>query len=293
MSDGLIAFLLAISAVAAGAPDFISGGYPMSWLFVVAYAASVRQTLVAAGLVTLYVAVVHLLLGLGPARVIGSVQFLVVGLIAGWAFDSLRKGEARRLQIESDLRREQEATARHQERATLARKLHDSVLQTMQMIRANADDASEVRYLARRQERELRRTIDEYRSPHERSFRAELLGARDRVEDLCRIEIEAVVRDDAELDSSMAVAIEAAQEAMMNAAKHSGAAQIHLYSEITDGRVRINVRDRGHGLSHNPMFTPMWLAHALKARLLPFGGAVRVDCPVEDGTDVTITMSRP
>lgn len=293
LSDGLVALLLAFSGAVAGTHDFISGGYPMSWLFVVAYAASVRQTLVAAGIVTLYVAFVHVLLGLGPARIIGSVQFLAVGLMAGWAFDSLRKGEARQLRVESDLRREQEATARHQERATMARKLHDSVLQTLQMIRANAGDECEVRYLARRQERELRRTIDEYRSPHERSFRAELLGARDRVEDLCRIEIDAVVRDDAALDAKTSVAIEAAQEAMMNAAKHSGASQIHLYSEIAEGQVRINVRDRGHGLGHNPIYTPVWLANSLRARLVPFGGAVRVDCPVEDGTDVTITVSRP
>ena len=36
-----------------------------------------------------------------------------------------------------------------------------------------------------------------------------------------------------------------------------------------------------------------WNVNSLKARLVPFGGVVRVDCPVEDGTDVTITMSRP
>jgi signal transduction histidine kinase len=291
-SDGLVSFLLAVSAVPAGAPDFISGGYPMSWLFVVAYATTVRSTMVAASLVTIYIGTVHVLLGLGIARTIGSIQFLVVGLIVGWAFDSLRKGEVSRLRAESDLREVQAATARHQERANLARKLHDSVLQTLQMVRANADDADEVRYLARRQERELRRTIDEYRSPHERSFRAELLGARDRVEDLCRIQIEAVIRDDAELDSRMTAAIEAAQEAMMNAAKHSGATQVHLYSEITDDQIRINVRDRGHGLYHNPMFTPVWLSTSLRSRLAPFGGVVRVDCPVEDGTDVTITLSR-
>jgi signal transduction histidine kinase len=287
-----VAFLLAGAAVAAGTPDFISGGYPISWLFVVAYATTLRPTMLAAAIVTGYFAVIHLLLSLGTSRTIGSIQFLVVGLIAGWAFDSLRNGEASRRRVEAELRAEQAATARHEERARLAGQLHDSVLQTLQMIRANADEGAEVRYLARRQERELRKTIDEYRSPHERSFRAELLGARDRVEDTCRIEIEAVVRDDAPLDAGLAAAIEAAGEAMMNAAKHSGARQIHLYSELSPSQLRINVRDRGHGISSHPVYTPQWLAESLRSRLLPFGGSVEVTCPVQDGTDVSITLDR-
>ena len=183
LSDGVVAALLTGAGWAAGAPDFLSGGYPISWLFVVAYATSLRWTMLAAVLVTFYSAWFHGLMDLGAMRTLGSIQFLVVGLMTGWAFDTLRNREALRIEAESNLREQQQESALHEERANLASRLHDSVLQTLQMIRMNADDPTEVRYLARRQERELRQTIDEYRSPHDRSFRGRAPRGRDRVED--------------------------------------------------------------------------------------------------------------
>jgi len=163
----------------------------------------------------------------------------------------------------------------------------------LQMIRMNADDPVEVRCLARRQERELRRTIDEYRSPHDRSFRAELLEARDRVEDLCRVEIEAVIRDDAELDPSLTAIVAVAHEAMMNAGKHSRATQINLYSEIADGAVKVNVHDRGRGFAGVAQADQERLRESLNGRVAPFGGSVRIASAVGAGTDVAITLPRP
>ena len=293
LSDGVVAALLTGAGWAAGAPDFISGGYPISWLFVVAYATSLRWTMLAAVSVTFYAAWFHGLLDLGAMRTIGSIQFLVVGLMTGWAFDTLRNREALRIEAEWELRNQQRVSVRHEERAILASRLHDSVLQTLQMIRMNADDPAEVRYLARRQERELRRTIDEYRSPHDRSLRAELLEARDRVEDICRVEIEAVIRDDAELDPSLTAMVAVAHEAMMNAGKHSGALQIHLYSEIADDMVKVNVRDRGRGLADVAQADQDRLRESLNGRVASFGGYVKIQSAVGAGTDVAITLPRP
>jgi signal transduction histidine kinase len=293
VADGVVALLMAAAAWAAGAPDFISGGYPMSWLFVVAYATSLRWTMVAAFIVTLYVAVFHGVLNLGVMRTVGSIQFLVVGLIAGWAFDSLREREALRLEAETGLRLEQQAAARHEERASLAGRLHDSVLQTLHVIRMEADDPAQVRYLARRQERELRRTIDEFRSPHQQSFRAELLGVRDEIEDLCRVEVDTVIRDDAELTPPLVAAVAAAREAMINAAKHSGATQIHLYSEISDGIARLNVRDRGLGIADGLATINQRLSESLVGRVAAVSGAVVIESAPGHGTDVTITVPWP
>jgi signal transduction histidine kinase len=293
LSDGVAAALLAGAGWAAGAPDFISGGIPMSWLFVMAYATSLRWTMAAAITATLYSALFHGLMGLGAIRTLGSIQFLVVGWIAGWAFDTLRNREALRLTAESNLRSQQQASARYEERAILASRLHDSVLQTLNVIRTHADDPDEVRYLARRQERELRRTIDEYRSPYKRSFRAELLGTRDQVEDLCRVEIEAVVRDDADLDATLAAVVCTAHEALVNAGKHSGAKQVHLYSEVADGRVTVNVRDRGRGLSDVAQAGREALWESLNERVSAFGGRVAIQSTVGEGTDVTIVVPRP
>lgn len=294
VADGVVALLIAGAAWPAGAPDFISGGYPLSWLFVVAYATSLRWTVVAAVTVTIAAAILHGVMNLGAMRTVGSLQFLVIGLMAGWAFDTLRDREALRLGAETAFRLEQQAAARHEERARLASQLHDSVLQTLHVIRMEADDPGQVRYLARRQERELRRTIDEFRSPFHQSFRAELLAVRDEVEDLCRVEVDTVIRDDAELTPSLAAVAAAAREAMINAAKHSGATQIHLYSEISDGIARVNIRDRGRGIGGQlPDINRQRLSESLVERVAPVSGAVVVDSAAGQGTDVTITVPSP
>jgi signal transduction histidine kinase len=293
ISDGVVAALLTGAGWAAGAPDFISGGYPISFLFVVAYATSLRWTMVAAVVVTFYSAFFHELMGMGAMRTVGSIQFLVVGLIAGWAFDTLRNREDLRLEAERNLRAQQEKSALHEERASTASRLHDSVLQTLQMLRMNADDPTEVRYLARRQERELRQMIDEYRSPYDRSFRAELLGARDRVEDICRVEIEAVIRDDAEIDPALTAMVAVAHEAMINAGKHSGSTQIHLYSEIANQMVKVNVRDRGRGFADGTQPDQDKLRESLNGRITSFGGHVHIESAAGNGTDVAITLPRP
>ena len=171
--------------------EFITGGYPMSWLFVVAYASNLIWTVVAGIGASIVFAFLHQLMDLDTFRVIGSVQFIVVAAVVGWAFEALRQRERMRLQAEerrnraeddrADAQRvlaiEREQRARLEERTDLARRLHDSVLQTLKLISAEAEDPAEVRYLARVQERDLRRTISEYQSPHEESFRADLANA--------------------------------------------------------------------------------------------------------------------
>lgn len=123
------------------------------------------------------------------------------------------------------------------------------MLQTLHAIRMGANDPSQSRYLARRQERELRRNIEEWRSEFSDSFKARLHAVRDEIEDTHRVEIEAVIRDDAEINSHLTAAIEAAREAMANAAKHSGSGNISLYSEFANGEAYIRVRDSGSGFA--------------------------------------------
>ncbi len=226
----------------------------MSWLFVAAIAWRLRGAVIASVLLTAWMAVLHELMGFELTRSVGSIQFIVVAVVAGWTFDAIREREALRLQAEeeraeaeSELAAQQQSATRLQERTEIARELHDSVLQTMKLISAAADDPSEVRYLARAQERDLRRTINEYRSPYEDSFRARLLEARAAVEDSCRVHIEQVIRDDAEMNPSLGALVDAAKEAMTNAARHSQSPTIDLFAEVRSGGVQVNVRDRGIG----------------------------------------------
>lgn len=292
VSDGLVAIVLSAAGWLAGADDFVSGGWPGSWLFMVAFASNLRWTLAAGGVLVASHAWLHVLLDLEPLRTAGTFQFITLALVVGWAFDALRHRDELRLGAERALAREMEQSARHQERTRLALHLHDSVLQTLHAIRVEAERPDEVRYLTRLQERELRRTIEEFSSPYEDSFRARLQRHRDEVEDLCRgLTIAEVIRDDAPVSEALEAGLQAAREAMMNAGKHAGVDQIDLYSEISDGEAVICVRDRGVGFE----------AAAVRGRgsamvgdtLAQWGGRMEIVSAPGAGTDVTIRVPLP
>ncbi|MGA7097674.1 MAG: hypothetical protein WB245_08915, partial [Acidimicrobiia bacterium] len=138
--DGALALLL-VSAGWFARTDFVSGGYPASWLFIVAFATTFRATIVIGVMATVVFALLHLAMGLDPTRLFGSIQFLVVAVVVGWAFDALRErellrihAETERAQAEAQLAVEQEKSMRLEERTNIARRLHDSVLQTLKLI---------------------------------------------------------------------------------------------------------------------------------------------------------------
>lgn len=293
--DAAVALLLVAAGWLADFGEFIVGGYPASWLFIVAYATSFAMTVIAGIAATAIFAVLHILMDLGLTRAFGSIQFVVVALVVGWAFDALRKWEQlhldteqERADAEHELAEEQQKSTRLRERSMIAGQLHDSVLQTLKLISASADDADEVRYLARVQERDLRRTINEYQSPFEDSFRARLLEARATVEDRYRIEIEQVINDDAEMDERLDAVVGAASEAMNNAARHSGSKTIDLYAEIRSGHVQVNIRDRGKGFDSTR--TRGGISHSIIDRVSAVGGSAEIKSAPGHGTEVLISL---
>ncbi len=69
------------------------------------------------------------------------------------------------LRIARDLVVERQARARAEERADMATRVHDSVLQTLALIQRRAEDPQQVVQLARAQERELRAWLFDGRAP--------------------------------------------------------------------------------------------------------------------------------
>ena len=281
--------MLAIGAasVASGAGELFHGGMPLSYVFVGALWGGLPGSLIAAVLLAIEQFAVHVIADLGAVRAAGSIIFFIIAAIVGWTFDRLRDYDLARRRAEGQLAAEREAIAAHEARVTLVNKLHDSVLQTFHAIRMGADDPAQSRYLARRQERELRRNIEEWRSQYGRSFRAALLSVRDDVEDIHRVEIQAVIRDDAELTPDLEAAIEAAREALTNAVKHSGAQSISLFSELADGKAFIHIRDNGRGID-DPVQTRLTVR--LNRRVEAVGGFVAIDSGETTGTEVKITV---
>src|SRR5699024_6935797 len=91
---------------------------------------------------------------------------------------------------------ERAARARESERADIAAHLHDSVLQTLSLIRARAHDPDTVQRLARGQERELRDWLYRDRPEPGDSLAADLRALAAEVEDLHGASIDVVTAGD-------------------------------------------------------------------------------------------------
>ncbi len=289
IGDVLITAFIGIAPTLAGAENLFHGGWLNSTLFVVAYAFSIRLTVVAGTAIAIEQVLVHWIDGRGVVPAAGSIGFVVIAVLGGWAYDHLRLQERQRLAIQTELDDAVATQARHEERLDIANRLHDSVLQTLAALRRDADDSAQVRFLARRQERQLRHTISEYRSPHQRSARAELQTICGDVEDMHRIEIDTVIRGDAECDDRIQNILAATREALLNAAKHAGVSAVDLYTEFKPERIQVFVRDRGRGFDPSQTASDRGMDHSLRQRAEAVGATVNVTTAPGEGTDVEIT----
>ena len=199
------------------------------------------------------------------------------------------------LRIARDLVQERQARVRAEERADIAARVHDSVLQTLALIQRRADDPQKVIQLARMQERELRTWLFEGRSPDDEAltFAAAVRQIQQDVESRYGVPVEAVTVGDSELDESLNALLAAAREATVNAAKWSGASVISLFAEVEPDSVSLVVRDRGKGF--DPAAVPedrKGLAESVHGRMTRRGGTASVVSGLGEGTKVSLKMPR-
>jgi signal transduction histidine kinase len=199
------------------------------------------------------------------------------------------------LRIARDLVVERQARIRAEERADIAARIHDSVLQTLALIQRRADDPQKVVQLARLQERELRTWLFEGKSPDEADADTTLAaGVRQIQQDVearYGVPVEAVTVGDCALDDNLSALLAAAREATVNAAKWSGAGVISLFAEVEPAEVSIVVRDRGRGF--DPGAVPgdrKGLAESVHGRMTRRGGTATVTSARGEGTKVTLRM---
>lgn len=187
---------------------------------------------------------------------------------------------------------ERSARIREQERAELAAHLHDSVLQTLALIQKRAGDAGAVATLARRQERELRRWL--FERPDARSgdsVKVRLEAAAAEVEELHGVPVETVIVGDGPLDARREALVQAAREAMTNAAKFAGSERVDLYAEIGSERVEAYVRDRGVGFEVEAIPTDRrGVRESIVKRIERHGGRAVVRSSPGEGTEVELAM---
>jgi len=185
-----------------------------------------------------------------------------------------------------------------EERADIATRVHDSVLQTLALIQRRADQPHQVVRLARAQERELRSWLFEGQVPGTGEDEDATLGTAVRriqreVEALHEVPVEAVVVGDCELNDDLRSMMEAGREATVNAAKWSQADFVSLFVEVEPDEVSMFVRDRGVGFSEEKIAADRrGVKESIYGRMARHGGQAEVRTTPGLGTEVMLKMPR-
>jgi signal transduction histidine kinase len=211
---------------------------------------------------------------IGPGAVVGTL-LLVLG---PWVWQ---------------LWREHQERIRLQERAEVAARIHDSVLQTLALVQRHANDAPRVSAIARRQERELRRWLYGSGVGDAVTLADALAEAATEVEELHGVRVELASGGDLPLDESLEQLVLAAREAMTNAAKFSTADEISVYLEADGDHVAVFVRDRGIGFDRTAVPADRrGLAESVDGRMRRAGGTATIVSSPGSGTEVELTLPR-
>jgi signal transduction histidine kinase/phage shock protein PspC (stress-responsive transcriptional regulator) len=221
----------------------------------------------------------------GSLSVIRDVTIAVVLALAGLAL--LVVPWVRR--IGAELAEERAERVRTQERADVAAHLHDSVLQTLALIQKNPGDAAR---LARSQERDLRSWLFSTDAVGDTSLAAALRAMAGEVEDAYAVKVDVVAVGDVAMSEAVRPVVQAAREAVTNAAKHAGVERVDVYAEASDTLVEVFVRDRGRGFAVDGIADDRrGVRGSIIDRMERHGGAASVRSSEGEGTEVRLRLA--
>jgi signal transduction histidine kinase/phage shock protein PspC (stress-responsive transcriptional regulator) len=242
----------------------------------------------AAGLALVVAGVLVMVSGSGSWEQTWLALLSSVAVLGGVALVLLPWG----LKFWRDLEAERAGRVRATERAEIAAHLHDSVLQTLALIQRRAGNETDVVRLARAQERELRGWL--YRDPGKDAGQLSegINAAAAEVEDSLGHAVEVVTVGDCAMSERHEALVQAAREAMLNAARHGGGA-VSVYLEVTDGAAEVFVKDRGPGF--DPDAVPadrLGVRESIVGRMNRHGGTAVINSS-RDGTEVRLRLPLP
>lgn len=222
--------------------------------------------------------------GWSAARDVGiasTLGILGIAFIAGpWLF-----------RLSSDLSEERAERVRSQERADVAAHLHDSVLQTLTLIQKSANDPTAVARLARAQERDLRSWLFQSSGADPTTLAAALRTISGEVDEAYGVPIEVVCVGDVPVTEPLRALVLATREAVVNAARHSGASRVDLYAEAGADQVEIFVRDRGTGFDLASVEVDRHgVRDSIIERMRRHGGTADVRSTPGSGTEIRLTQ---
>ena len=214
----------------------------------------------------------------------GAVAAALVLVVGPWLWRVVRDRDAERA-----------ARVRSEERADVAARVHDSVLQTLALIQRHAQEPQRVSALARRQERELRGWLygELPLGDGAASLEAALSTAAADVEEVHGVRVELASAGDCPVDDRVEAVVLAAREAMTNAAKFAGVDEIDVYAEVTEDAVAVFVRDRGSGFDRAAVPADRrGLVESIEGRLERAGGRATIASAPGEGTEVELRLPR-
>jgi signal transduction histidine kinase len=297
--------------VAAGARPFFAAAYPVSaalaWGAAGGPVAGLGAGAVLAVAYILSRPVNGVSLGDLPAgQLLGVGSVGVNYLLAGGAMGVVgrlldRSAEQVRASTEEAMRA-RERTARIAERESLARQIHDSVLQALALVNkrgrelgaqptVTGEDVRRLADMAAQQEQNLRALV--LREPVESP--AGMASLREALESVGRVVTEVPVTVTAVgpvwLPAAMVEELAAAvRQALENVAEHAGATGATVYAENDDGWVVVAVRDDGRGFEYDEdrlrADGKAGILRSMKGRVEDLGGSLRVHSGPGAGTEV-------
>jgi signal transduction histidine kinase len=203
----------------------------------------------------------------------------IVLVVGPWIWRLAQERDAERL-----------ARIRAQERADVAARVHDSVLQTLALIQ-RSDDPKRVAALARRQERELRGWLYGQGDTEGETLRHQLEDTLADIEELHGVRVEIVQTGDLQLDERLSALVLATREAVTNAAVHAGVEEVSVFVQVTADEVAVYVRDRGSGFDRAAVpGDRRGIAESIEGRLARSGGSASVRSEPGDGTEIELRL---
>ncbi|MFN8099080.1 MAG: PspC domain-containing protein [Dermatophilaceae bacterium] len=196
------------------------------------------------------------------------------------------------VRVMAELRSEQAARERADERADMAAHLHDSVLQTLALIQRQSTDAARVATLARAQERELRTWLYGGGASAPTSLSGALAEVIGDVEGVHGIPIDLVMTGDRDMDDGAQALVRALREALTNAVRH-GKPPVSVYIEAGRAGVEAFVRDHGPGIDLGAIPEDrLGVRESIIGRMTRHGGCASVR-RLDPGTEWTLTLPPP
>jgi signal transduction histidine kinase/phage shock protein PspC (stress-responsive transcriptional regulator) len=196
--------------------------------------------------------------------------------------------------LTTQLRDEERARIRDQERNDMAAHLHDSVLQTLALMQRAAADPRRMVMLARRQERELRSWLYDAKASAavgSLSARAESIAAEVELDH--GLPVDLIVVGDVMVTPAIDALLLAVREATVNAAKHANADLVSVYIEVEPNTITAFVRDKGVGFSLLDVGDDRrGIAMSIRDRIERVGGRAILDSGHGAGTEWELVVPR-